>query len=62
MGAIYLLIPLAILIIAVAIGLFFWAVDNGQFEDLDKEAHRILFDDDKDKIPPAPFQTKKQRK
>lgn len=54
MEAIYILIPLAVLIVAFAVWIFFWAVDNGQFEDLDKEAHRILFDDDQDKIPETP--------
>ncbi len=29
----------------IAIGIFFWAVKSGQFEDLDTEAKRILFDE-----------------
>ena len=30
-----LLIPLALVLLAAAVGAFFWAVDNDQFEDLD---------------------------
>jgi len=46
MMALYILIPVALAIVAVVIYLFFWAVDNGQYDDLDSPAHRILFDDE----------------
>ncbi len=46
MSIIYVLIPLAVIIIAVAIGVFFWAVKSNQFEDLDRQGYNILFDDD----------------
>ncbi len=46
MEVILLLIPIALIFVGVALWLFFWAVDNGQFDDLDSPAHRILFDDD----------------
>ncbi|NLC99825.1 MAG: cbb3-type cytochrome oxidase assembly protein CcoS [Gammaproteobacteria bacterium] len=46
MAALYVMIPAALLIVALAIRLFFWAVDNGQYEDLDGPAHSILFDDE----------------
>lgn len=46
MSIIYVLIPLAILIVAIAIGIFFWAVKNDQFKDLERHGHSILFDDD----------------
>jgi len=29
----------------VAIYIFFWAVDTGQYDDLDGPAHSVLFDD-----------------
>ena len=46
MDILYLLIPLS-LVLAFLIGaVFWWAVDSGQFEDLDGPAHRILQDDD----------------
>ena len=52
MEILYILIPLSIILIGIAIKVFIWAVKNDQFEDLDGPAHRILYDDDKDMIPP----------
>ena len=49
MSIIYVLIPIAIIIVAVAIVIFFWAVKTNQFEDLDRQGYSILFDDD---LPP----------
>ncbi|WP_223670856.1 cbb3-type cytochrome oxidase assembly protein CcoS [Kangiella shandongensis] len=44
MDAIYLLIPITVVLLIVAVAVFFWAVNSDQYSDLDKEAHRILFD------------------
>lgn len=46
MDIIYVLVPLSIVLILIAILIFSWAVKGGQFDDLDSPAHRILFDDD----------------
>ena len=46
MSALYILIPAALVLVSFAVWLFFWAVNNGQYDDLDSPAHRILFDDD----------------
>ena len=46
MSIIYVLIPLAILLVALAIGIFFWAVRSNQFDDLERQGYSILFDDD----------------
>lgn len=46
MNIIYVLIPLAVIIVALAIAVFFWAVRSKQFEDLDRQGYSILFDDD----------------
>ncbi|MET1076424.1 MAG: cbb3-type cytochrome oxidase assembly protein CcoS [Pseudomonas sp.] len=46
MPALYIMIPIAIVIVALAIWLFFWAVDSGQYDDMDGPAHSILFDDE----------------
>lgn len=46
MSALYLLIPVAVVLVALAIWMFFWAVDSGQYDDLDSPAHSILFDDE----------------
>lgn len=52
MDVIYFLIPLALLLLISAIGAFLWAARSGQFEDLEREAHRILFDEDMKKSAP----------
>jgi len=55
MDILFLLIPVSILVLIVAIWLFIWAVKSGQFEDLEGPAYRIIMDDDNDPmIPPAP--------
>lgn len=53
MNVLYLLIPISIIIIALAIWAFFWAVGSGQFDDLESPAWRILMDDDS-KPPSGP--------
>lgn len=47
MDSLYLLIPIAIVFVAVAIKLLLWAIDSGQYDDLDKEAWRILSDEER---------------
>jgi cbb3-type cytochrome oxidase maturation protein len=44
--SLYLLIPIALVFVAVGIKLLLWAIDDGQYDDLDKEAWRILANDD----------------
>ena len=51
MDILYLLIPLGLIILAIAIWGFMWAVKSGQFDDLEGPAHRILMDDDDERIP-----------
>ena len=46
MSILYLLIPLGLVLLGVAVWAFMWAVRSGQFEDLEGPAHRILMDDD----------------
>lgn len=62
MEALYLLIPLSLVIVAFAVWIFFRASDSGQFDDLDSPAHSILMDDDRpararDEPPPGPGPT-----
>jgi len=40
-----------LILVALGLLLFSWAVKNGQYDDLDGPAHRILYDDDDDMIP-----------
>lgn len=46
MESLYLLIPLSIAVVFVALWVFFKAMDSGQFDDLEGPALRILQDDD----------------
>ncbi len=46
MDIIYVLVPLSLILLGLAIAIFFWAVRSGQFDDMDSPASRILFDDD----------------
>ena len=42
MEILYLLIPLSAVLVLLILGVFGWAVDRDQFEDLDREGVRIL--------------------
>ena len=38
----YLLIPMSVLLVFALMALFRWALDAGQFDDLEREGERIL--------------------
>ena len=44
MDSLYILVPIALLFCFLAIRLLLWAINSGQYDDLDKEAQRILMD------------------
>ena len=46
MEALYLLVPLSVILVALALWIFFGAAESGQFEDLEGPGMRILVDDD----------------
>lgn len=56
MEALFLLVPLSIILVGVAIWVFFGASDSGQFDDLEGPALRILRDDDN---APRPDETRR---
>jgi len=60
MDIIYLLLPVALIIVIIIIGVFFWAVKSDQFDDLEGPAHRILMDDDTKADPPTTDKTDKE--
>ncbi|MGZ8377045.1 MAG: cbb3-type cytochrome oxidase assembly protein CcoS [Gemmatirosa sp.] len=45
MSVLFVVLPLALVIVAVAVGAFVWASRRGQFDDLDTPAVRALHDD-----------------
>lgn len=46
MNILFLLIPISLVLLSLAIWAFFWAVKHDQFEDLEGPAYSILFDDE----------------
>ncbi|MDX2464903.1 MAG: cbb3-type cytochrome oxidase assembly protein CcoS [Porticoccus sp.] len=46
MASLYLLIPVSLIFCTLAVAIFFWAVNSGQYDDLDGEGERLLFSDD----------------
>ena len=46
MSILFVLVPMAMVLMALAAGAFVWAVRNGQYDDLEGPASRILFDDE----------------
>ncbi|QYK03465.1 cbb3-type cytochrome oxidase assembly protein CcoS [Shewanella zhangzhouensis] len=53
MSIIYILIPIAMLFVLIAVGVFFWAVRTEQFDDLDRQGASILFEEETPKAPDA---------
>jgi cbb3-type cytochrome oxidase maturation protein len=52
MGMIALLIPLSLILVVVAVWAFVWAVNSGQFDDLDTPAWDMLSDDNAEQDTP----------
>ncbi|MEW9897568.1 cbb3-type cytochrome oxidase assembly protein CcoS [Chitinivorax sp. PXF-14] len=52
MEILYLLIPLSVVLVLVIAALFWWTIDNGQFDDLEGPAHRVIMDDDSPETKP----------
>lgn len=48
MNILLVLVPVSLLLIGLAVWAFFWAVDSGQFDDLDTPGFRALDED----VPP----------
>ena len=46
MDILFLLIPLAVVLVFFIGAAFWWSVRSGQFDDLDGPAHRVVADDD----------------
>lgn len=47
MDILYLLVPLSVVLVFVIAVFFRWSLKQGQFEDLEGPAYRILMDDDR---------------
>ncbi len=51
MSSLLILVPLSLLLVGLAVWAFFWATNNGQFDDLDTPAVSAILDDE---AAPAP--------
>ena len=51
MSMLYILIPLAVMLLAVAVWALLWAIKTGQFDDLESHGWSVVLDDDQ-KPPP----------
>lgn len=49
MESIYFWVPMVLVLSGAAIAAFVWAVNSGQYDDLDREAQQMLMDDDEKK-------------
>lgn len=52
MSMLYVLIPLAVVLLAIAVIALLWAIKSGQFDDLETHGWSVVLDDDQ-KPPPA---------
>ncbi len=50
MESLYLLIPISVILVFVIGVLFWWSLRNGQYDDLEGPAYRLLMDD-RDEAP-----------
>ena len=57
MEVLYIVLPLALVFSAIAVGIFVWAARDGQFDDLDTPAMRILQEDRPPAKDPSPHET-----
>ncbi|EGL55835.1 MAG: cbb3-type cytochrome oxidase assembly protein CcoS [Pseudomonadota bacterium] len=60
MEVIYGLLPGMLLLGIIGVAVFFWAVRNGQYDDMDGAANRVLMDDDE--VTPESDESGKQSK
>jgi cbb3-type cytochrome oxidase maturation protein len=56
MSMLYVLIPLALMLLAVAVWALIWAIRSGQFDDLESHGWSVVLDDDQ-RPPPDPDDT-----
>ena len=53
MSMLYVLIPLALGLLCVAVWALLWAIKSGQFDDLESHGWSVVLDDDQKPMPDA---------
>lgn len=49
MGALYIMIPISLILGVIVLAIFLWAGKSGEFEDMEGPKYRMLDDDDDDR-------------
>jgi cbb3-type cytochrome oxidase maturation protein len=62
MEIIYLLIPISLVLLGLIVWILLWAVRDGQYDDLEGPAYRILMDEDRVVEPENESSKKEQAK
>jgi cbb3-type cytochrome oxidase maturation protein len=52
MDIVFLLVPLSLLVVFAIGAIFWWAVSNGQFDDLDQRSEEFIADGESEGKPP----------
>lgn len=60
MEILHLMVPIAIILVIIAIVIFFWAVRTGQFDDLERQGYSVLLDEDNEQPKSAAKKQPKQ--
>ncbi|MCH8491909.1 MAG: cbb3-type cytochrome oxidase assembly protein CcoS [Idiomarina sp.] len=60
MEILHLMVPIAIILVVIAIVIFFWAVRTGQFDDLERQGYSVLLDEDNEQPKSAAEKQQKQ--
>ena len=45
MDILFLLIPIALIFLMIAVAIFFWAIRDGQYDDMESQGLKIIMDD-----------------
>ncbi|HAJ13463.1 MAG: cbb3-type cytochrome oxidase assembly protein CcoS [Porticoccaceae bacterium] len=45
MDILYLLVPLSVVLVFIVLGIFWWALQSGQFDNVEREGERVLRSD-----------------
>ncbi len=59
MESLYILIPISVILVFIIGVLFWWSLRNGQYDDLEGPAYRLLMDD-RDELP-AEIEARRRR-
>ncbi len=51
MESLYFWVPMVLILSAGAVAVYIWAVNDGQYDDLDRQALQLLFDDEPSALP-----------